>query len=114
MNRIPNNGEPGNDTSADERDVAVKRKSSTQKDKISILRQEQILEYKKKVTKEERRRRYALRHGDGSDDANHGQGTENPSEESDQSPRKKKRVSFELSNRSMQKVASDEDGNAKT
>lgn len=64
-----------------EKDIAIKKKSSREKDENFHLRQEQIQAYRKKVTKEERARRSKLRRG------------EEITPESE-SPQKKKKVSF--------------------
>lgn len=64
-----------------EKDIAIKKKSSGQKDENHNLRQEQIQAYRLKVTKEERARRSKLRRGEELSSDN-------------ESPKKKKRVSF--------------------
>lgn len=87
---------PGNADTSDEEEIEIKRKSSTQKEVISSLRQKQILEYQKKLTKEERQRRYALRHSNGDDKKAVVDDTYSQNDSDNASPRKKKRVSFEL------------------
>ncbi|SGZ52592.1 CIC11C00000004265 [Sungouiella intermedia] len=69
-----------------DQEVEPKPKSSLQKDENHLLRQEQIQLYKSTVLKEERERRMKIRHG-----------------KFDESPKKKKRVSFELSRESIEK-----------
>lgn len=94
-------------TKIDQEEVAVKRKSAIQKDTISLLRQEQIQDYKRKVTKEDRERRYALRHGESADKNNQGGSSDGLSSEGEQSPRKKKRVSFGLVSRADEASGND-------
>lgn len=72
----PKESEPGSAGESDS-EVEWKRKSPARKDDNHLLRQEQISTYKKKVLKEERQKRSQLRHSKDED-----------------SPRKKKRVSF--------------------
>lgn len=73
-----------------DQEVEPKPKSSLQKDENHLLRQEQIQLYKSTVLKEERERRMKIRHG-----------------KFDDSPKKKKRVSFELSRESIEKRTSE-------
>lgn len=86
-------------TKVDQEEVVVKRKSAIQKDTMSLLRQEQIQDYKRKVTKEDRERRYALRHGESAHKNNQSGSSDGLSSDGEQSPRKKKRVSFGLVSR---------------
>lgn len=65
----------------EEEDVILKKKSSGQKEEIRLLRQEQIQAYRLTVTQEERAKRSKLRQGETRTSA-------------DESPKKKKRVSF--------------------
>lgn len=106
----PDDDDPGNVANGESghADMAVKRKSSTQKDTISSLRQEQIQEYKRKVTKEERMKRYALRHGDTSDRDTCSRSSDGISDDGE-SPRKKKRVSFDFSKREVTPPTSQND-----
>lgn len=98
----PEDDDPGDTANVEsgQADVAVKKKTSTQKDTISLLRQEQIQEYKRKVTREERMKRYALRHGDTSDRDTCSRSSDGISDDGE-SPRKKKRVSFDFSKREV-------------
>lgn len=63
----------------DEGEVLIKRKSGARKDENQILRREQIDLYKSKILREDREKRYLARNG----------------KDSSESPKKKKRVSFE-------------------
>lgn len=67
-----------NDTS-EEGEVLIKRKTGARKDENQILRREQIDLYKSKILREDREKRYLARNG----------------KDTSESPKKKKRVSFE-------------------
>lgn len=62
-----------------EAEVLIKRKSGARKDENQILRREQIDLYKSKILREDREKRYLARKG----------------KDTSESPKKKKRVSFE-------------------
>lgn len=73
-------------------EVPVKKKTPTQKDNNASLRQEQISAYRKETIREERERRVKLRHlKDNLSDFDTASSSEN-----EQSPKKKKKVSFDI------------------
>lgn len=75
--------------------VAMKKKTPLEKEAIVQQRREKIIEYRRKVAKEERQRRYVLRYGVPDEKEAMTKSLESSQNESPK--KKKKKVSFEVS-----------------